>query len=387
MNFRIWAAGLLLAAIVGGVAYAATPEAVTGNQIRRMGLEARLDPAVRDARIREIAKMLTVVGAERVDALQGDFQYALLLQCDPEIYDTLSPETIAAVDAGLEALFDLDAIDRDNRWEALIYVYGFFNRDVTPETIRTVLARWDALSDEEKAPRYPTYVHVIDAISKPVSMGALRDHAATREALTLTVPALKRQFLQGPKPGTAFHPPSHACLVLVPLYERWIDDRAFGPFLTEELGDRAAFEALMASQLPGAREGDAALTDMEYGYYAYLGAYLANALARLDARSTVPALERALAIYEARSAEGRVLDYTRRALVALGAPRYRADFELVLKDPVHREASLSSLAWLARHGQGETKSYALARMGGILECPPERALDVYFEQEHGSLME
>ena len=43
MNFRIWAAGLLLVAIAGGAAFAATPEAATGNQIRRMGLEARLD--------------------------------------------------------------------------------------------------------------------------------------------------------------------------------------------------------------------------------------------------------------------------------------------------------------------------------------------------------
>ena len=132
-------------------------EAVTGAQIRVLGLEARLDPTIRDAHLQQIAAHMGAMDAESVHAIQGDFQYALMLMADPEIYDTLHPESIEAVDNALESLFDLAAIDRDNHWEPLVYAYGFFNRDVTIETIREVVGRWEALSDSEIRPATPVW--------------------------------------------------------------------------------------------------------------------------------------------------------------------------------------------------------------------------------------
>jgi len=354
--------------------------AIESAQIRKLGLEARLHPELRDARMRELAARMTELGPDGVHPLQGDFQYALLLQCDPEIYDSLAPETIEAVDTALEGLFSLDDIDRDNHWEPLVYAYGFFNRDVTLESIQRVITKWEEFSDEEKAPRYPTYIHVIDAVCKPVSMGLVGDRATTGAVLGLVVPALKEQFLMPPMPGTAFHPPSHACLVLGPLYERWIDDPDFGPILRDHLGDRAAFEMLLASQLPGARDPEVTLSHTDYGFYAYIGSYLANTLARLNARSAVPALKRSMVVYTDHGAKGRVLAYTNRALLALGAEDERVVFEAQLNDPEQRDASVETLAWLARNGQGETRHFAEVHLGALLRCAPENALTEYFTQ-------
>lgn len=354
--------------------------ALESAQVRKLGLEARLYPELRDARMQELAAQITELGPVGVHPLQGDFQYALLLQCDPEIYDTLAPETIEAVDDALEGLFSLDDIDRDNHWEPLIYAYGFFNRDVTPESIQRVISTWEGLTDDEKAPRYPTYIHVIDAVTKPVSMGLVGDRATTGAVLGLVAPALKEQFLLPPKPGTAFHPPSHACLVLGPLYERWIDDPDFGPILRDHFGDRAAFEALLASQLAGARESATALSHTEYGYYAYIGSYLANTLARLNARSAVPALSRSMEVYRAHGAKGRVVAYTDRALLALGEADHRATFEVQLGDPALRDSCKETLAWLARNGQGETRDFAMERLGALFGCAPKVALSTYFSQ-------
>jgi hypothetical protein len=340
---------------------------------------------VRDARLQSVAAHLQALPPERVHKLQGDFQYALLLHCDPAIYDTLAPETIAAVDDGLEALFDLEDIGQDNHWEPLVYTYGFFNRDVTPGTIREVLAAWDALSDEEKAPRYPTYIHVIDAVCKPVSMGPIGDRATTRDVLEIVMPVMKAQLLREPAPGTAFHPASHACLVLGPLYDRWADDPDFGPLVREHLGTRDEFEAMMASPLPGGPDQETPLSDMAYGYYGYIASYLANTLARLDARSTIPALERSLTVHEARGAQGRAVAYTRRALLALGQPEAREAFEEQLADPGQRDDSVKTLVWLARNGQGETKAYAEEKLGDLLGSPPGDALETYFQQELDAL--
>lgn len=383
-----WVALLLITGGVLGAAYAETGDTpVTGAHFRQLGLEARLDPAVRDARVQAIATLLRNLPAEQLHEFQEDIQFALLLQCDPEIYDTLAPETIAAVDQGLEALFSLEEVERSNHWEPLIYVYGFFNRDVTPDAIRDIIGAWDRLSDAEKAPRYPTYIHVIDAVTKPLSMGPLADAAMTREAMGIVVPALKAQFLLPPAPGTAFHPPSHACLVLGPLFERWYRDTDHGALVREHLGNRTEFEALMVSQLPGAPGRVTPLPELDYGYYAYIGSYLANALARMDARSAVPALRRSLAIYEAHGARGRVVAYTQRALLALADPEARAAFAAQLTDPAKREEHVATAVWLARNGQGETAVYGREKLGELLQCPPADALTNYFTMELHKLKE
>jgi len=383
-----WGPGVpALLALVLGCAWPAPAVAgeVTGDHIRQLGLEARLDADLRDGHLLEIAHLMRSLGSGAVRGLQGDFQYALLLSADPAIYDTLRPETIAAIDSGLEGLFSLEDIDRDNRWEPLIYAYGFFNRDVTAETVQRVLGYWSALPETDKVPRYPTYIHVIDAVSKPVSMGAVGDRENTRAILERVLPAMKRQFLQPPRPGTAFHPPSHACLVLGPLYDRWVDDPDFGALVVEHLGTRAEFEAMLASQLPGGLPEGPPASHMALGYYTYIGGYLANTLARLDARSALPALRRSLAIYEGQNGPGRTPEYTRRALLALGDPESRESFARRCENPEYREACIALAVWLARNGKNETKSYGEAVLGILLNCPPDLALETWFRQEKAAL--
>ena len=376
---------ILLAVLVITVTSWADTDTPTASDIRRMGLEARLDHEIRDSRLQELAAAVTDLGPKGVLPLQGDFQFAFLLHCDPEIYQSLSPDTIEAIDNSLETLFNYEDIERDNTWEALVYVYGFFNHDVTPALIREVLTRWDELSDEEKGPRYPTYIHVIDAVCKPLSVGPLENAESTTAALELVILAMKQAFLATPKPGTAFHPPSHACLVLGPLYERWIDDETYGPVVKKHLGDRASFEAMMGSRLTGGLQSGDPESHVAYGYYAYIGSYLANAIARLNARSTVPALLNSLKVYEKHGSEGRVANYTQRALLALGETDARNVYESNLADPSKRDECMTLAVWLARNGQGETRIYGLEKLGQLLGCEAATALDTYFVTERDSL--
>ncbi len=378
LNGRTLTTLLLFFAIGGNAVAQAAP---TDAQIRILGLEARLNPAVRNANMMQLADLMKSLFPTEVHALQGAFQSSLMLQCDPDIFPTLSAETIQAVDESLEGLFDFTEIARDTRWETLIYVYGFFNRDVKPEEIKAVLARWDALSDKEKAPLNPTYIHVIDAVCKPLVMGELKDKETTIQALEIVVPGLHDLYLAKAKPGTAFHGPSHGCLILGPLYDRWIDDPEIAPLLLKLFGDRAAFETLLASQLVGAVEKDAPLSRMENRYHFYIGSYLANSLARLDARSAVPALERSFRIYEREKAQGREILYTQRALLALGNASARADFEEDLKSPAKRETCRNTLVWFCQNGRGETKTYGEEKLGAMLDCKPEAALTRHLELE------
>ena len=364
---------------VSGEAQPSTPP--TDAQVRVLGLEARLNPALRTAHLKELAMLMDSLSLPEVKKLQGAFQYALLLLCDPEIVSSLDKEAVAAVDKSLERLFDFDEIARDTRWEPLIYAYGFFNLDVRPELIIPVLERWNSFSDEKKGPLNPTYIHLIDAVCKPLVSGELVDRATTKRALEIVLPALKDLYVAPAKPGTFFHAPSHCCLILGPLYDRWIDDAEFGPLVIEHLGERVAFEGLMASQLAGAVEGDEPLNRMERRYYFYIGSYLANSLARLNARSALPALERSLAIYKRDKADGRVMAYTQRALLALGNEEARAAFERDLKDADKGEECIKTLVWLCRNGQGETLEYGEEKLGALLKCEPNNALRTYFSSE------
>lgn len=350
-------------------------------EIRVLGLEARLNPEVRNGNLLQLATLMDSLSSDQVHERQGAFQYALLLQCDPEILPTLDPVAVKAVDKSLERIFDFSEIARDTKWEPLIYAYGFFNRDVSPEQIAAVLSQWESLSDKEKAPLNPTYIHIVDAVCKPLVAGELKDRETTRVALGIILPALKDLYIAPAKSGTFFHAPSHSCLILGPLYDRWIDDDEFGPLIKQHLGDRATFEKFLSSQLAGAVEKDTDLTRMESRYYFYIGSYLANTLARLDARSTLPELERSMEIYKREDADGRVMKYTQRALLALGNEMARAEFEGDLKDVTKNEACLKTLVWLSRNGRGETKAYGEEKLGAILECKPEEALRTYFESE------
>lgn len=367
--------------MISGSSFSQTTAPPTDAEIRALGLEARLDPTVRNTNLKQLAQWMDSLSTDQVHKRQSAFQYALLLQCDPEIVSTLDPVAMKAVDKSLERLFDFSEIARDTNWEPLIYAYGFFNRDVSPEQIAKVLSKWESMSEKEKTPLNPTYIHVIDAVCKPLVSGELKDRATTRQALEIVLPALKDLFVAPPKPGTFFHAPSHSCLVLGPLYDRWINDEDFGPLIKQHLGDRATFENLLASQLVGVVEKETPLPPMEYRYYAYIGSYLANTLARLDARSALPALERSMQIYEREKAGGRLMKYTQRALLALGNEATRAEFEEDLMESAKQEASITTLAWLCRNGRGETKAYAEEKLGALLECKADEALQKYFEME------
>jgi hypothetical protein len=347
-------------------------------KIKRAGLIALTDASQRDAVTMQLAQRLgelASVDKARLEALETSFQGALLPLCGQGLLDTLAPATVEAVDNALESVFSLEDIARSNQWEPLIYVYGFFNHDVTVPEITMIADRWNAMSEEERRPAYPPYIHAIDAVCKPLSMAGLRTDQETTDALNIAVPLLKSMLLQRPIPGRAFHPPSHAALVLFPLYQRWASSESQGALLQKHLGTREEFIALACGQLVGSRADRNALEKFEYGFYAYSGRYIANALARFDARSAVPTLRASLQVYEAQNSDKRTIAYTRRALLALGDPDQRAALS---QNP---EDTLKTIRWLCQNAQGESRDFANRLLAAQLQCAPAHALTTYYASE------
>jgi hypothetical protein len=350
--------------------------------IQALGLRARLYPEERDAAVQRLAQSIAMMSGGDKQALkerQQDFQEALLLVCDPEIYATLSTATIAAVDAALEGAFTMADIKRDTDWEPLIYVYGFFNRNTNVQELIQLHDQWIAIPVEERDPYYPTYPHAIDAVTKPLTMGPLFNPMDSGPALDVAVPQLRAMVLQKPIPGRGFHVPSHAALVLGPLYERWENDPEHRTRVTVYLGVRDEFEALLAGQLIGSVPDTSKLEDFAFDFYAYSGRYFANALVRLDSGLAVPALRQSLEIYRARNAPEATTAYTRRALVGLGdeAERKALEDSLAAGD----ESAVDTLVWLCRNARNEGKIYAATLLGKELGVPAEEALDAWFRQQ------
>jgi len=359
------------------------PDPVTdSNAIRTLGLRARLYPEERDAAVQRLARSIAIMSTGDKAGLkerQRDFQEALLLVCDPEIYETLSTAAIEAVDNALESAFTMTDIKRDTDWEPLIYVYGFFNRDTNVQELIEIHDQWIAIPVEEREPYYPTYPHAVDAVTKPLSMGPLFNPMDTGPALDVAVPQLRAMLLQPPIPGRGFHVPSHAALVLGPLYERWADDPEHRTRVTAYLGVRDEFEALMAGQLIGSLPDTSDLEDFAFGFYAYSGRYIANALVRLDSGLAVPALRQSLEVYRAHDAPGATIAYTRRALVALGDEAERKAFEESLA--AGDESAVATLVWLCRNARAEGEEYASTLLGKELGVPAGEALDAWFKQQ------
>ncbi|GMV93137.1 MAG: hypothetical protein AMXMBFR82_29150 [Candidatus Hydrogenedentota bacterium] len=350
--------------------------------IHALGLRARLYPEERDPAVQRLAKSIAVLSASdkaRLRELQQDFQEALLLVCDPEIYETLSTGTIEAVDTAIEGVVTMDDIKRDTEWEPLIYVYGFFNRDANAGEIVRIQDQWVSIPADEREPYYPTYPHAIDAVTKPLSMGPLFDPQETTQALNVATLLLRAMLLQPPLPGRGFHVPSHAALVIGPLYERWENDVRLGVQVKQHLGTRDELEALMAGQLVGAQPDLANLDDDAFGFYAYTGRYLANGLARLDARVAVPALRQSLEIYRAHEAPETTIAYTERALAVLGDADARAQLETALT--AGEDDALLTVVWICRNAQGEGRAYGCALLGEQMSVPADEALDAWFRRE------
>jgi hypothetical protein len=365
----IWICALTIFTLTAQTAHAAD----LATQAKRLGLEARLHPDQRDAKAQQLAALIKDTAAADKDALfkaQGDVQYALMLLCDRGVLETLSRDTVESVDDALESAFTLDEYLAGNRWEAMCYVQGFLNHDVTAAEIRAVRSRWENMTPAERAPVYPTYVHVIDVVTKPLSVWALATPEETTAALEEAVPLLKSMLLQALERGTAFHPPSHAALVLGPLFERWENH----PVVTKHLGDRATFEALLTGRLVGAQPDHADFEPWQHAFFAYSGQYIANTLARMDVRSAVPTLQETLTIYQQTNARRRAIPYTQRALIALGDPTARAKLEAKGPD------AITTAVWLARNATGQGRAYGENLLGKLLNCSPEKALNLHLQQ-------
>lgn len=350
------------------------------QRLERLALTARLHPDQAEAAVRQIATSLKTAAADRAELRrrQGAYQKALLLLCDHDVIATLSPESREAVDEAIESVIGPGEI-RSGGWDRLAYVYGFFNHDVTPQQIESVAEGWRTMPEATRKRMYPPYPHLVDAVCKPLTVAGLADDEQTARALRVAIPLLKEMALGEPKPGRAFHPPTHAALNLGAIYARWRDDPTHGPLVRELLGEREAFEMMLAGRLIGAQPADR-LDRTAVGFFAYTGRYFANTLARLDARSAVPTLRRSLAVYQAKGVRGATIRYTRRALVALGDPALRQELETKLAANPQDPASVAQLVWLCRNGRGETVRYAQNLLAQSLNCDPDRALRVSFER-------
>jgi hypothetical protein len=354
------------------------------KNVRALGINARINPESRDAAILQIAETLHDLAAKKPDDLrriQFTFQTALLLSCDRDIYETLQPETIEAVDNALESIFTIEDVTRDLRWEPLVYAYGFFNRDVTAAEIIEVRNATDALSDDRRQRMYSIYPHGFDALAKPLSLGHLADPTQTLPALEIVVPMLRDIILEEAKPGRAFHPPTHALLVLSAIYDYWEDHP--GPerdLVLQHLGTRDEFIAMLSSRVLGGLPDPDNLPDFHYGFYAYCGQYYANAFARMDARETVDVLKKSIPLYEAHVSHPSLIAYTKRALVSLGDSDERAEIETLL-DTDENTRAVGDLVWIIRNVQGEGKTYAMNTLAKHLGCTPREALIAYFEDQ------
>jgi hypothetical protein len=355
----------------------------TPQRIAYLGLHARAFAETRDADLKQMAAMIEDLAArdkDRLRQLQRSFEDAFMFVCDREVYDTLAPETIRAVSKAIASAVTYDDLARGTTWDSLAYAWGYFHRDVTPEAIQKVRDDWESIPDGQREPIYPYYVHLIDVVCKPLSMGALASDEATSRALAIAIPMLIPMLAQPPKAGYAFHPPSHASIILAPLYDRWADSAKFGPLVRRELGDREAFIKLETDQLLSRHADPRNLSPMEYRFFYVSNLYVANALARLDAREAVAALRETLAIGEEKRAPRNFINYMQRALVTLGDETLRRQVEsLALLGDSSRAPAIETLAWVCRNGRGEALEYGRRMLGRALDCAPERALQVYFE--------
>lgn len=383
----ILCAGLICFCLVANGQESPAGLEVVERKVREMGIMARLDPEKRDRLIVKIAATLEALGVEDekgLRSIQGVFQTALLLSCDRGIYETLQPETIEAVDDALESLFTIEDINRDLRWEPLVYAYGFFNRDLSVDEIIKVRDAIEALSGDARERMYPVYPHTFDALAKPLSMGPLTDASQTAKALGIVVPMLKDVIMDEAKPGRAFHPPSHAIIVIAPIYDRWADTAGpEGDVVRKLLGTRDEFIAMLISRLVGGVPNPRDLPKFHYSFYAFDGQYFANALARIDAREAVDTLKLSLEVYNENIAHPSLISYTQRALVTLGDPDARTLLEESLSQGNDTKA-IDTLAWICRNAQGEGKTYAEKTLARELNCKPGQALDMYLSKQLGA---
>ncbi len=323
--------------------------------VRSLGIEARRNAAVRDTNIRQIAEILSALSEEEARTRQNEFQEALLEVCGPSVFSTLSRETIEAVDDACEKFLGTETATGFTGWDRLAYAYGFFNHDTSVEEIERIARHWQSLTPEERRPLYPNSVHVIDAVTRPLSTTGLSTPEETARALAVALPLMVEMLTRSPSPGTAFHEPSHVALVLGPIHRRWSDDAFCGPVVLKHLGTREDLAAMMASRLSGSIPRES-LDATALGFYGYTGRYLCHALARLNAREHVPAIRRTLEIH---GEDSRLGPYAIRALLTLGDENERLKIESA--DSLSADGA-RMLEWIARNAESEARAWAESRL-------------------------
>ena len=371
-----------------GFAPSAKAQSVDVRALQRHALDARLEPAQRDEHVQAMASLLAQSVRSDRDAVheaQRVIQAAFMLVCDESVLTSLSPETVAQVDDALESVFTYEEVIEGDRWDPLAYVHGFFNHDVVPSDIARVRDGWAAIPEDERGRHYPTYIHAIDGVTKPLAYWELAGKDEMKAALETALPLLLEMLEQPPAPGTAFHPPSHAPLVLAPLFARWRDHPEYGPVIKRHLGSKEEFIQRLAGRLVGARDDRDTLASWEYTFHRVSGMYVANALARLGARSATPILRASLQVYLDHPGRGAAPEYTRRALVALGDPDARAYLEEAVEKQRLGHLAEEWAVWLCRNGDDKARTYGEGILRRILETDAADPLAVYFARERETL--
>jgi len=222
------------------------------------------------------------------------------------------------------------------------------------------------MSASERDPVYPSFVHLGDRVAKPVSVMRSREPEAMAELLAESIDLLLLFLDQPIAPGRAYHPPTHAAMVLGPLLDRFGDDPVHGALVHDRLGKRDDFIEHLIAMLPGAQADPAGMDEVEYIWRRYVGTFLANVLVRLDARAALPELRATLDLWQARGATEPAIAGTTRALAGLG--------ELGAREELLASDEPKPLLWLARYGTGEGQQWARRSLRPLLPGAPEDPL-------------
>jgi hypothetical protein len=359
----------------------------TPETLKIMGYESRIEPSVRADRLHEIAlrlQALNQVDRDKLKKIQGAFQEALMQFTDLDVIITLDLRSVEEIDNALESIFTLDDIRNGYEWNSLAYVYGYFNHDVTLEEIKTVSNGWDELSDEEKAKQFPTYIHAIDAVVKPLAYWEQPSRREMINCLDAAVPLLNKILNQEPASGTAFHAPSHAMLILGDMYMRWEQGTKFweGDSMyiarpTRYIGAKQAFGKLLNSMCIGSLENPDSLCKDEYRFYAVREYYIANTLARINWRFngvSAEIMKKSLAIYEKQGGAEKTIHAIKRCMIALHDNETRETFAEKPMDHVE------DFVWIIRNGKLEAVTYAETMLAHEIGCPVDKAMEFYYKQ-------
>lgn len=359
----------------------------TPEKLRIMGYESIIYPELSADRLHEIAiRMLALnqVDRDKLKTMQKAFQDALMQFTFLEDFIKINRNSIEEVDNALETVFNLEDIKNGYEWNSLAYVYGYFNHDVTVEEIQQVSDGWDKLSEEEKAKQFPTYVHLIDAVVKPLAYWEQPSKRKMLNALDVGMPLLNKLLMQKPAPGTAFHAPSHALIILGDLYMRWEEgtkywekDSMYISRPSRHIGAKPIMGRKLNEMCIGSLDNLDSISKEDYRFYAVREQYIANTLVRLFWRNngiSSEYLNKSLKYYQKQGNADKTIHALKRALVALNDPDMRKEFEANPLDHVE------DFVWIIRNGKHESVEYAEKMLAQVIGCPVDKAVELYYKQ-------